>query len=243
MRSLLLCLLLCGFVRAQNDTNIAVPFISFHFGGHLPGGDLAQRFGPNLNAGGQVSYKFRNNWVAGVESNYFFGENVNEDVLAQLKTRDGFVVDNTGQPADLRVTERGIGVHLTIGRVFGVLSPNANSGLFISAGAGYLQHKVNLYDAQQKVAAVHGNLVYGYDRLSTGLSFTQFVGFLYLSDNRLSNFVVGFEFYEAFTRSVRGLNYDTGLPDTANRTDMLYGLRLGWILPIYKKRPREYYYN
>ena len=66
---------------------------------------------------------------------------------------------------------------------------------------------------------------------------------MYLSDNRLLNFYFGIEGYQAFTQSVRKLNYDTGLPDTKKRLDMLYGLRFGWILPLYKKTPNEFYYN
>jgi hypothetical protein len=112
-----------------------------------------------------------------------------------------------------------------------------------NVGAGYFQSKIKLYDAQQKIAAVKGDLVYGYDRLSSGFSVTQFLGYMYLSDNRLLNFYFGIEGYQAFTQSVRKLNYDTGLPDTKKRLDMLYGLRFGWILPLYKKTPNEFYYN
>jgi hypothetical protein len=242
MRFVLILLLCSRLLSAQQDSAIAIPFIGVHFGGQLPGGDLVKRFGPNLNAGGQFCFKTSRNWVFGIESNYFFGSEVKEDVMAQLKTRDGYVIDNSGQPADLRITERGFGIHLFIGKVLPVLNPNPNSGLLLSAGAGYMQHKINLYDAQQKIAALQGNLVYGYDRLSLGYSFTQFVGFLYLSENRLANFYIGIEFYEGLTRSARELNYDTGLPDTRLRTDILTGLRAGWILPLYKKRPNEFYF-
>jgi hypothetical protein len=220
-----------------------VPLVSIHFGGHVPAGDLAERFGPDLNLGASFLFKTKLNWLFGVESNYFFGRNVKEDVLMQLKNSDGAITDNEGYPADLRVTERGLGIHVTGGKIFNILSPNPNSGLMVSVGGGYLQSKIKLYDAQRKIAAVKGELAYGYDRLSNGLSLTQFVGYLFLSDNRLLNLYFGMEAYQAFTSSVRKLNYDTGLPDTKKRLDMLYGLRFGWILPLYKKKPNEFYYN
>jgi hypothetical protein len=113
----------------------------------------------------------------------------------------------------------------------------------ISIGGGYLQHKIKLYDAQQKIAAIKGDLVYGYDRLTSGFSLKQFVGYLFLSENRFVNFYAGIESYQAFTKSVRKFNYDTGLPDTDGRVDLLTGIRLGWILPLYKKKPNEYYTN
>jgi hypothetical protein len=79
--------------------------------------------------------------------------------------------------------------------------------------------------------------------LTNGLSFSQFLGYLNLSENRLLNYYIGFQFYEAFTHSVRKLNYDTGVQDTKQRLDVLSGMRLGWILPLYKKKPNDYYYN
>ena len=231
-----------GFSQIDS-LKIFVPLVSIHFGGHVPAGDLAERFGPDLNLGGSFFFKTKSNWIFGAESNYFFGRNVKEDVLLQLKNSDGTITDNEGYPADLRVTERGLGVHVTGGKLFNLLSPNPNSGLMVSIGGGYLQSKIKLYDAQRKIAAVKGELAYGYDRLSNGLSLTQFVGYLFLSENRLLNLYFGMEAYQAFTASLRKLNYDTGLPDTKKRLDMLYGLRFGWILPLYKKKPNEFYYN
>lgn len=243
MRLALLLIFSSLFTKAQIDSALFVPLVGVHFGGQLPGGDLSQRFGANLNAGGSFMVKTKKNWLLGLESNYFFGKNVKEDVLSQLRSEDGSVIDNEGRPADLRITERGIGVHAVFGKVFKVFSANPNSGLMFTVGAGYLQHKINLYDAQQKIAAVSGELKHGYDRLSNGVSTTQFLGYLFLSESRMLNFYFGFEAYQGFTKSVRKLNYDTGLPDTKKRLDMLYGFRFGWILPLYKKTPNEFYYN
>lgn len=229
-------------LHGQIDSAMAVPLVVVNLGGQLPSGDLANRFGPNFHAGGAILYKTKSNFLFGIESNYLFGRNVKEDVLLQLKSPDGKVTDNEGYPADLRVTERGITIHLTAGKVFRFKKSNANSGLMLMLGAGYMQHKVNLYDAGHKVAALKGDLKKGYDRLTGGPSATAFVGYLNLSENMMLNFYAGIEFYAAQTSSRRGFNYDTGLPDTGSRLDMLTGLRLGWILPLYKRKPNEYYY-
>jgi hypothetical protein len=242
-KTLFILVFISSVLHAQIDTAIFVPMVGIHFGAQLPGGDLAKRFGPALNAGGAFYCKTKKNWIFGIESNYFFGRNVREDITSGMKSSGGFVIDNDGFPADIRITERGVGVHASFGRVFKVLSANPNSGLMAMAGAGYLEHRVHIYDAQQRIAAVRGELRYGYDRLTNGYSFTQFIGYLLLSDNRLLNFYFGFEGYEALTKSVRKLNYDTGLPDTAKRLDLILGFRFGWIVPLYKKRPKEFYYN
>lgn len=241
---LIVVFILSAFIaNSQIDSAIAVPIVGIHIGGHLPGGDLAERFGPNLNAGGAVMYKTKKNWIVGLEGSYMFGKNVREDVLSQLRTSNGTIIDNEGFPADLRITERGIGVSLNFGRIFKFLSANPNSGLMVTVGGGYLQHKINLYDAQNKIAAIQGELRYGYDRLTNGFSTNQFLGYLFLSENRMLNFYFGMEAYQGYTRSVRKLNYDTGLADTEQRLDLLHGIRFGWILPLYQRKPNNFYYD
>jgi hypothetical protein len=229
-------------VISQVDSAITIPLISVHFSGQLPFADMARRFGPDLNVGGMFMVKTKRSWVLGLETNYMFGRNVKEDVLKQLRTSESYVIDNGGYPADIRVTERGAGLHLFGGRVFHFLSQNPNSGLMLTVGIGALQHKIKLYDAQQQIAAVKGHLAYGYDHLTAGLSLSQFLGYLFISENRLLNFYFGFECYQASTKSIRKLNYDTGLPDTRKRMDILGGFRFGWILPLYSKKPSEFYY-
>jgi hypothetical protein len=229
------------FTHAQRDSARMIPLIGVHAGGQIPSGDLVRRFGPDLSVGGNFLLKTRKNWVFGIEYDYMFGRNVKEDVLSQLKTAEGYVIDNNGNPADIRVTQRGAALHLLAGKVFRLPSVNANSGILIWVGAGALQHKIKLYDAQQSVAAIKGTLANGYDRLTGGFSVTQFVGYLFLSESRMLNFYFGIESYQAFTKSLRKLNYDTGMYDTAQRLDILTGLRFGWILPLYRKTPNEYY--
>jgi hypothetical protein len=243
MKFLIAIIFFTSVASAQLDSAITVPLLGINIGGQVPFGDMAKRFGPNLKSGGSFMVKTNKNWIIGAEFNYLFGRNVREDVLKQLKNSQGVIIDNEGYPADLRVTERGMGVYLTLGRVFKLASANPNSGLMINLGGGYMQHRINFYDAKQVVAGVRGDLGYGLDRLTSGFSISQFVGYLFLSDNRLLNFYAGFECYQAFTTSVRRVNYDTGLPDTQKRLDVLGGFRFGWILPLYRKKPNAYYYN
>ena len=243
MRLLIISLFFSVLAKGQIDSAMAIPLVGIHLGGMVPSFDMADRFGPNLSAGGAFMFKTKKNWLIGADFTFMFGRNVREDVLRQLKNEDGFVMDNEGYPADIRITERGIGLHVFGGYIFKVFNPNPNSGLIVTLGAGYMQHKVNLYDAQHKVAAIKDNLAFGLDHLSSGFSLSQFVGYMFLSENRLLNFYAGFECQQGFTTSVRKLNYDTGLPDTQKRLDVLTGFRVGWILPLYKKTPNEFYYD
>lgn len=245
MRYILIIIILSvNLVRSQgNDSIIAAPLIGVHIGGNLPMADLAKRFGPNLNTGINIMYKTKKNYLIGIDGNYMFGRNIKEDVMKNLTNEDGFIVDNEGYPADIKLSERLLTVNLHVGKILPFLSANPNSGLMINAGAGYMQHKIHFVDVQQKIAAINGDIRNGFDRLSNGLSLYQFVGYIYLSDNRLLNFYAGFESYQGFTKSVRKLNYDAGLADTKSRFDMAMGLRFGWILPLYSRAPKQYFYN
>lgn len=243
----LILLLLVGYATLsysqKNDSTIAAPLIGVHFGGDLPFADMGKRYGANLNAGMNVMYKTKKNYLFGIDGNYMFGKNIKDDVLKQLKNDEGFVVDNAGYPADIRLSERVIAINLHAGKILHLLPANHNSGIMINVGAGYMQHRVHFFDAQQEVAAIHGDIRNGYDRLSNGICVSQFVGYMFLGDTRLLNFYFGIESYQGFTKSVRKINYDTGLPDTKSRIDMLLGLRFGWILPLYSRAPKQYFYN
>ena len=82
----------------------------------------------------------------------------------------------------------------------------------------------------------------GYDRLSTGFSLNQFIGYQYFGKTRLINFFAGIEGIQAFTKNRRGYNYDTQKVDTKERFDSMYGIKVGWIIPFYKKTTQEFYY-
>jgi hypothetical protein len=70
---------------------------------------------------------------------------------------------------------------------------------------------------------------------------SQFLGYHYMSNSRLANFLIGLEVVEGFTQGRRDLNYDTGTTDTEARFDLLYGVRIGWIVPLYQRQPELFY--
>ena len=110
------------------------------------------------------------------------------------------------------------------------------------AGIGFMQHKIRIENKDNDTPQLAGDLVKGYDRLSNGRMFNQFIGYMNLSNNHLVNFFAGLEVTEGFTRNRRSVNYDTGKHDGTKRLDMLYGLRFGWVLPLYSRAPEKVYY-
>jgi hypothetical protein len=250
MKKLLLSLILVLIITLTNaqvsvkDSSIFTPLISGSYAYQIPGGDLFSRFGDNSNVGVDVLFKTKKNWIWGIQYSYIFGDNVKENnILDNIKTKDGFIINSSGQEAIIRIFERGHTVMARTGRLINVLAPNPNSGIMLMLSAGYIQHKIKIDNIGNDVPQLNDEYKKGYDRFTNGIAAQAFAGYLLLSNSRLTNFYAGIEFTNAWTQSRRSLNYDTMQRDTKQRIDQLTGFRVGWIIPIYKKSPREFYYD
>lgn len=211
----------------------------------IPEGDMAERFGVNSSIGIQFLLKTKKNWIMGLSGDFMFGNTVHENgILDSIKTSDGFLISMKGKLVDSRFLERGFNGFVKAGKLFPVWGPNKNSGVVAIFGVGFLQHKIRIElideDADQ-VPQLSEEIKKGYDRLSRGIALNQSVGYIFLSNNRIANFYAGIDITEAFTKNIRGFNYDLMKKDDAQRTDVLIGFRVGWILPLYKRAPKEFY--
>jgi len=242
-------LLALVFERAEAQFNVRDSSVSFAmlggtFAYQLPGGDMALRFGNNFNVGGTFQWKTRTNWIFGVDGSFIFSDDVKESgVLDKIRTSQGFIIGEDGFYADVFMYERGFNFDAKAGKIFPVIGPNPNSGLMATLGVGLLQHKIRIEDKGNTAPQISEDYRKGYDRLTNGLSLTEFLGYINFSNRRLINFMAGFEFTQAFTKSRRDLDFDTMMQDTKSRLDLLFGIRAAWIIPFYKRTPREYYYN
>lgn len=197
-------------------------------------GDLADRFGGITGYGLGVDYITGNNWIVGTEGNVYFGSLVREDVLAPIRNSSDFIVGNNGSISNIGLRMRGWSVGGRIGKLIPFGSRKKRMGIRITAGAGYLQHRIRIQDdPEAPVAGLSNEYKKGYDRKTDGLNISEFIGYQYFANNRRINFYLGVELNQGITKSVRGYNYDLRMPDTETRLDMSYGIRAGWILPFY----------
>ena len=225
------------------DSSATIPMVSASFGLQLPKGNLADRFGSNASLGFSFFIKNKNNWMYGVDWNYMFGRNIKESgILDSIKTENGQIIAPSGEYAEVIIYERGFHSSVYFGRLFPVLGPNPNSGIFYLVGLGLLQHKIRIEDTGNQTPQLAPEYRKGYDRLTNGFAINQFAGYSFLGNNKLVNFYAGIEFVHAWTQSRRSYDYDLMRRDTQKRKDMLIGIRAGWILPLYKRTPREFYY-
>jgi hypothetical protein len=252
MRLFIICLLgllYCVPVNAQSgkkpeyDPDNSKFTLGLSAGVQIPDGDMAKRFGWNSNLGGQFVFKNKKNLLFSAEGSFVFGDILHENkILDQISTQSGNIIGADGRFADIRFYERGYNLNLSFGKLF-TLSSKQGSGFYVKGGIGFLEHKIRIEVIGNNVPSLTDEYKKGYDRLTNGISFTEFAGFMYLGNTRLINFFIGVESTQAFTKNRRIFNFDTMEKDARSRVDILHGIRAGWIIMLYKRKPAEYYYN
>ncbi len=229
----------------QRSNEEAAMLADFTYAMQIPGGDLADRFGININVGGGIDYLTeKNNLIFGIQGNVLFGNEVKQNVLGLIEGEEGVIYSDGGFPAEIATRERGIYLGGHFGKLFSISQINKRAGIRATLGIGLLQHKIRIQDDPQgPVSHLADEYKKGYDRLSNGLAFTQFIGYQYLARDRRINFFAGLEFTEAFTKNRRDFNFDTFEKEEENRFDLLMGFKVGWILPFYiGENPDEIFY-
>ena len=223
------------------DSSIFTPLAEVSYGYQLSGGDLMKRFGNSSSIQGNFEIKTQKYWTFGINGSYFFGKDVKESLFDSISTSTGAIINRLGEYADVRTFERGFTFSGTFGRMFAFKKPNPNSGIVFNVGLGFMQHKIRIETINNNVPQLSKEYKKGYDRLSNGILLSENLGYMYLSNNRLANFYFGIECLQGFTQNRRSFDYDLMKKDTQKRVDILYGAKIAWVLPLYKKAPQEFY--
>ncbi|MFC2101854.1 hypothetical protein ACFLS7_02570 [Bacteroidota bacterium] len=234
------------FVQGQvsiSDSSITIPMIYATYSYQFPGGDLALRYGSNSSIGGGFLVKTKSNWLIGAEGNFQFGSNVkNQDsLLTTISTPEGYIIDANGKVADVILYMRGFSFFASFGKLFSWVGPNPNSGFTLMGGVGYLQNKMRILNPDNTAPQLQGDYKKGYDKQNGGVAVTASVGYLFMSSSRLLNFSLNVEFIQAWTKSKRAVDFNTGFPDPAKLSSQYYGIKATWNIPFYRRSPKEYY--
>lgn len=226
------------------DSTISVHLIQGHFEVQLPGGDVSDRFGISAVVGPGYLYKTSKNWVLGAEGGFIFGNNVKntQDILSNIETEDGNIVDLEGIYATYHFYEQGFYVLGKFGKVFSWGKPNLNSGVMLGIGGGYLQHKIQIDHRDKTAPQITGDYLKGYDELKRGPALNAFAGYLFLGNKRVINFYTGLDLTVAFTQHVHPYSFAAMKYNTDNFTDIFLSVKVGWMIPVYRRAPKEFYY-
>jgi hypothetical protein len=205
---------------------------------------MASRFGTSYRLGPSLMYKTQSNWIFGAKGDFIFGNQIKEDsLMVGIKDNEGYFINNQGLRIGVGTFERGYLVGLQAGRIFPLSKDAPNSGVLVLTGVGFMQHKIAIIDEDKTVPQLRGDYRKGYDRLSNGWYLEQFLGYNVFHKGGLLNFHIGLNVTAGFTAGRRDFQYDIMRKDDASRFDLLFGLRGGWYIPIFKKKSEEIYFD
>lgn len=229
--------------KGLNDA-ATIPFFYAFYGYQWPGADMAEQFGSNSVIGPGFMVKTKSNWLLGAEYDFHFGNNVINglEIFDNMMTSDGQVISGNGTPALVALFERANSFGAKFGKVIPV-SQDKNSGIFITAGIGYITHKIRIEVENQSAPQLKGDYKRGYDRLSSGLMLNQAIGFMYFGKSRLLNFTISVEAFEGFVKPQRDYYFDLMAPPPDNKQfDFLIGPKISWMIPVRQRGLKEFYY-
>jgi hypothetical protein len=252
MKHIIIFILLVSFtheLRAQtqkSDSAVSRTWIGFEYGANGTANDLADRYGFLNHVGLMTGFKTKKNYFFGLNSYFLFGNEVRlTGVFDHLTDAYGNITDINGDIAALVVFPRGFSSNLTIGKILPFLNVNKNSGVFIHGGVGFLLHKMKIETNEQVVPQLELDYKKGYDRLTTGINFHYFIGYNFMATERGFHFYGGLYGQHGYTKNRRDLFYDRPDEEVSKdtRLDIQTGLKLGWVIPIYKRQPKEFYFD
>jgi hypothetical protein len=208
--------------------------------------DLRKDYGNNFAIGADIGLKLKSNWSIDFGFKYYFGGNVRQILIDSTFKHirvDGFFISSDGAATnEIEVEFRGVSFHLQAGKIIPVTKRYRNSGIWIKAGIGVTQHFMNIKNPENKVYSLTKEYKKGYDKLTLGFSLYQFIGYAHM--NRRSLFCVygGVEFMENFAKRQRAYDYSLMGKDNTKRFEAMIGIKIGWIIPLYRHNPNAVFY-
>mgnify|MGYP001365760353 FL=1 len=104
-------------------------------------------------------------------------------------------------------------------------------------------HKIRIENENNTIPQLNKQYLKYYDRLTVGFLTKQDVGYHHMSNNKLVNFSIGIEAIEGFTKGMRDYQIDLMGPYLESRLDIYLGIRAGWVFPVFRQTPNDFYYN
>lgn len=248
---LTVCLLVPFVVSAQKtkeavvgDSAVGSALFRVEYTAQVPIGDYANRFGFTNHIGASAGYRTRSNWIFTVGGYYVFGNDVvdKNTLLESMTNSSNLIITSGGEQAYVNISQQGYMVNFTVGKIFPWVAPNPNSGFMFTIGGGFMEHWIGIRAEGNNVPQLLGDYKKGYDRLTNGIFVQEFIGYHFQGSTRLLNFYGGFEFTQGFTGNRRSYDIPTMGVKDEDYLDILFGFKIGWMMPFYKRNKDQYYY-
>ena len=217
---------------------------SINYDYQIPHGNLAKKYG--MSSGVGISYFSENkkNIFYGIDLEYIFGNNVKDSlILNSISTQEGFIIDANGYFSNINLMQSGISSHFFTGYAIHNKKNNL-SGIYISCGIGYLQHKIFIDTRNQNIPQLNDEYKKGYDQFTSGISSKISAEYKYYSKrNKNLQFSFGINYTTAYTQIKRPYIFNqSNYSITGYNWDRIIGIRFGIIIPIKKINEEKYYY-
>ncbi|MBS1772143.1 MAG: hypothetical protein JST82_04740 [Bacteroidetes bacterium] len=210
----------------------------------MPAGNMAKRFGNNFRIGGEIFYKTKSNWIFGPKFDFITGGKIKEDsLLINVKDANNTIINIDGERIGYGTFERGYMAGVQAGKIFNIGKKSSDNGIAVLTSVGFMQHKINIFDRTSTIVQLKKENKKGYDRLTNGLYIEEYICYNYFANNGLINFHIGLDFTLGITKGRRDYLYDVMRTDDKQRFDILFGIRGGWYLPIFKRKSEEFFFE
>ncbi|MCB9185824.1 MAG: hypothetical protein H6601_03680 [Flavobacteriales bacterium] len=226
------------------DSAVGSALFRVAYAAQIPVGDYANRFGFTNHIGASAGYRTKSNWIFTVGGYYIFGNSVTDKntLLASMTNSSNLIITSSGEQAYVNISQQGYYVNFQFGKIFPWVAPNPNSGFMFTLGGGFMEHWIGLRAQGNNVPQLLGDNRKGYDRLTNGIILQEFIGYHFQGSTRLLNFYAGFEFTQGFTGNRRSYDIPTMTVKDEDYIDLLFGFKVGWMMPFYRRNQDKYYY-
>ena len=229
---------------AQRDIkeSATIPMFSVSYSFQSPLEDMADRFGNNSNVGVSFTLKGKKGWLIGIDGSFLFAGQLKEDSLLHgIMTSNGNIINQYGEYSNIVLSQRGYYAGVKVGKVINIIPSMPNSGIYVTGSVGFLEHRIKIENESNNAPQVLNDYAKGYDRLTNGLAVKGFLGYMHIGKSQFANFYGGVEYLQSWTQSRRDFNFDDKKANTETRSDNLVGVRVGWIIPLYRRVPDSYF--
>jgi hypothetical protein len=206
-------------------------------------GNISKTFGNNSSVGLCYFFETTKNYLFGIEGNYMFGNTIkDESIFDGISSSDGGIIGGDGQYANINLMEIGFNTYLLAGYCFHNLEKNL-SGVYLSQGIGYLQHKIFIDTKNQNIPQLNENMKKGYDRFSNGISAKFSIDYKFYHKKGMFQISSGLNYTIAHTKIQRNYDFANNLVYPNKRKwDNFLGIKFEVIIPIQRKNDEQFHY-
>lgn len=216
---------------------------TFNYNYQIPIGNLANNFGNNSSIGTSYFIELSNNIIIGMEGNFIFGGKIKDVTIFEgISNESGAIIGADGRYANVNLMQRGFDSYLFAGYALHFLKNNL-SGIYITHGLGYLQHKIFIDTKNQNLPQLNEDMKKGYDRFSNGLSTKTSIDYKYYNRKGRFQISLGLNYTMAYTQNKRVYDFAKNEYYSDRKSwDKLFGCKVEVIIPINKRNEEKFHY-